>query len=279
MEIGIFAKTFERDSLDGVLAAVCEANLGCVQFNMVCAVGSSLPEFIEPVTADRICQAFSRRKIKMSAVSGTCNLIHPDPEQRQAGIDRVKTLIDSCDELGTSVVSLCTGSRDADNMWRAHPDNESPQAWQHMVEAFKELLPVAEEHDVILGVEPELANVINSAQKARQLIDELGSSHVKIIMDGANLLTADQRPAMKDILSESIGLLADDIVIAHAKDIASDPAVGHVAAGEGCLDYDHYLACLKSAGFEGPLILHGLSESQVSQSVSFLESRLNQIRV
>jgi sugar phosphate isomerase/epimerase len=279
MEIGIFAKTFERDSLAGVLDAVFQANLGTVQFNMICALGSSLPEFIEPTAADRICRACSQRQIKMAAVSGTCNLVHPDPDQRQTGINRVKTLIESCDELGTSLVTLCTGSRDADNMWRHHPDNDMPQAWLDMMEAFNQLLPVAEEHDVTLGVEPELANVVNSAQKAKQLIDELGSSYVKIIMDGANLLTADQMPQMNEILSESIGLLAEDIVIAHAKDIDQDPAVGHVAAGEGCLDYDHYLACLKSVGFEGPLILHGLSEAQVSQSVSFLESKLSRIKV
>ena len=274
MEIGIFAKTFVRDSLEAVLDAVVAADLTAVQFNMICVLETSLPDEINTMTTERVRRAFSQRRLSMAAVSGTCNLIHSDLEQRQTGIERVKTLIRACNALGTSIVTLCSGSCDAENMWRAHPDNNKPQAWSDLLKALAELLPVAEKYGITLGIEPELANVINSAQKARRLIDELGSSQIKIIMDGANLLGANQLPQMQQILSKSIDLLAKDIVMVHAKDLAADSAQGHVAAGQGCLDYDHYLACLEKAGFEGPLILHGLSESQVGRSVSFLKSKL-----
>jgi sugar phosphate isomerase/epimerase len=253
--------------------------LTAVQFNMICVLDRSLPDDIDTTTTDRIRQAFAQRSLTMSAVSGTCNLIHPDLEQRQSGIERVIILIRACEALGTSGVTLCTGSCDGENMWRAHPDNDRPQAWSDLLNSLTELLPVAEKHGVTLGIEPELANVINSAKKARRLIDDLGSTQIKIILDGANLFSSDQLPQMQQILSESIDLLAEDIIMAHAKDLATTPAQGHLAAGHGCLDYDHYLGCLERVGFNGPLILHGLSESQVGSSVSFLKSKLKKLKV
>ena len=61
---------------------------------------------------------------------------------------------------------------------------------------------------------------------------------------------------------------------AHAKDLSRDGAAGNQAAGTGLLDYDHYLSLLHGIGFDGPLILHGLVESQVEQAVGFLQERL-----
>jgi sugar phosphate isomerase/epimerase len=58
------------------------------------------------------------------------------------------------------------------------------------VAALECLLPVAQEAKVILGVEPEPANVIACAARARKLLDELQSPNLKIIFDAANLLGA-----------------------------------------------------------------------------------------
>ena len=57
-------------------------------------------------------------------------------------------------------------------MWRRHPDNDKPDAWSDLLATLDQLVPVAEEHGVVLGIEPEHANVIDSAQRARLLLDE-----------------------------------------------------------------------------------------------------------
>jgi len=135
-------------------------------------------------------------------------------------------------------------------------------------------LQIAEENQVTLGVEPEVANVINSARKARQLLDELRSPHLKIVMDGANLFHRNNVVRMREILDEAFELLGQDIVIAHAKDLNQDGEAGTVPAGKGVLDYDHYIRLLRETHFQGPLILHSLTEAQVSDSIAFLESKL-----
>jgi hypothetical protein len=56
--------------------------------------------------------------------------------------------------------------------------------------------------------------------------------------------------------------------------LSHDGEAGHEAAGTGLLDYDHYLALLRRTGYDGPLLLHGLAESQVDDCISFLRSKL-----
>jgi sugar phosphate isomerase/epimerase len=176
--------------------------------------------------------------------------------------------------LGTSVITLCTGTRDPASMWRRHPENDSPQAWADLQASMREAARIAEEHGVTLVVEPEVSNVVDSARKARALLDELASPRVKIVIDGANLFHAGELPRMREILDEAFALLGPDIVLAHAKDLNRDGEAGHEAAGTGLLDYDHYAALLQEAGFDGPVILHSLREAQVTECVAFLRRKL-----
>ncbi len=275
MQIGIFAKTFSRPTLEETLDAVVAHGLYYVQFNMTCVGLPSMPDQIDDALADRICQAMQARQITMAAVSGTFNMIHPDVEKRRDGMKRLRVLASQAKHMGTQIITLCTGTRDPDDMWRWHPDNRTPEAWRDLAASMQEALRIADEYDVILGVEPEVSNVIESTRKARQLLDEMQSRRLKIIMDAANLFHAGELPRMHAILDEAFELLGKDMVMAHAKDLRHDGAAGHDAAGTGVLDYDHYIALLRSVGFNGPLILHGLREDQVDASVAFLKGKLN----
>jgi sugar phosphate isomerase/epimerase len=94
----------------------------------------------------------------------------------------------------------------------------------------------------------------------------------EVVMDAANIFREGELPLLDEILDEAFGLLGEDMVIAHAKDVKSTGEV--VAAGRGELDYDRYLENLQGVGFEGPVILHGLGESEVEGSVAFLRAKL-----
>lgn len=274
MEIGIFARTFERPTLEGTLDAVAAHGLRAVQFNFSSAGVESLPERIDLALAERIRAALAERGIVMAAVSGTVNMIHPDEQRRRAGLERLDILAASCARLGTSIITLCSGTRDPNNMWRRHPDNDSPEAWRDLLEAMSAAAQMAEAHGVTLAVEPEVANVVDSARKARRLLDEIRSPRLKIVIDGANLFHAGELPRMSEILDEAFNLLGSDIVLAHAKDLSRDGEAGHEAAGTGKLDYDRYVALLRAAGYDGALILHSLTEQQVDASVNFLRQKL-----
>jgi sugar phosphate isomerase/epimerase len=93
-------------------------------------------------------------------------------------------------------------------------------------------------------------------------------------MDGANIFHHGELPRMAEILDEAFQLLGDDIALAHAKDLDHDGEAGHLAAGHGRLDYDRYVRLLKQVGYDGALVLHGLSEDQIDGCVDFLRSKI-----
>lgn len=272
MQLGIFARTFPRPTLEETFDAVVAHELHCVQFNMACVGLPSLPNHIENDVIARIRMEAASRKISIAAISGTYNMIHPDPKQRQAGLRRLRVLASACKHMGTSVITLCTGTRDPQNMWHWHPENTSPQAWEDLLCSMETALQIAKDEDIILAFEPERANVINKATRGRALLDAMQSQHLKVIMDPANLIGPGNEQLMHHVLDEAFELLGEYIVLAHAKDIGPDNSFR--AAGSGILDYDYYLRHLEAATVEVPLIIHGLSEAQVDAAVGFIRERL-----
>lgn len=176
--------------------------------------------------------------------------------------------------MGVAKVHICTGTRDRTNMWRRHPDNGTPEAWRDMVACVREATDIARHAGVVLAFEPEVNNIVDSATKARRLLDEVASPALKVTMDAANLFHAGELPRMKEILDEAFALVGKDVVLAHAKDLDHDGDAGHLPAGHGTLDYDRYVALLHKAGFPGPLLLHGLTEAQVPGCVAFLRGKI-----
>ena len=274
MDIGIFSKTFARPTLGAVLDAVAEHGVHAVQFNLSCAGVEEIPDVIAPTLVATIRQEMAARGITMSAISGTFNMIHPDMAERQAGLRRLRTLAAACESLGTSVITLCTGTRNPESMWRSHPDNGSEDAWRDLVVSMHETAAIAEEYGVTMAFEPEVSNVIDSAQRARRLLDEIGSPYLKVVMDGANIFHQGELPHMTAILTEAFDLLGNDIALAHAKDLTEDGHAGNAAAGTGLLDYDLYVRLLHESGYKGALVLQGLSEAQTPGCIEFLRARL-----
>lgn len=274
MEIGIFTKTFVRPTLEEVLDALRQHGFKSVQFNMESAGGLPMPDCLELDLCDLIRGEMAARGMAMAAVSGTFNIIHPDPQERDRGFQRLRQLAAACARLGTSLITFSTGTRNSEYMWGHHPENASSGAWADMLDSMGEAVQIAAQHDVTLVFEPEVSNVVDSAQKARSLLDEIQSPHLKVVIDGANLFHAGELPRMREILDEAFDLLGADIALAHAKDLVQDGDAGNQAAGTGVLDYDHYVGLLRAAGFDGTLILHSLEEEQVRQSLAFLQAKL-----
>jgi sugar phosphate isomerase/epimerase len=274
MDLGIFARTFSRPTLIEALDAVRDSGLRTMQFNMSLAGGASLPDEIPARLASQIRTEASSRGLVMAAVSGTYNMAHPDPRARASGQRRLATLIAAASDLGTRIVTLCTGSRDATDMWRHHPDNATPAAWRDMLNSVEAALTSAEAHQVTLAFEPEHNNVVNSATAGRRVLDEIRSPHLKVVIDPVNLLDGPGLEHQADTLCDAFDALGDDLVLAHAKDLRTDGTIA--PAGRGRLDYVLYLHLLTEAASAIPLILHGLPEDQVTDSVTFLRQTLAQ---
>jgi sugar phosphate isomerase/epimerase len=274
MQIGIFSKVLRRSTLAETLDAVAASGLQVIQFNMDCAGVAEMPDEIEPALATAIQQECTARQIQIAAVSGTFNIIHPDLAMRAAGMRRLRVLAAACHDLGTSIITLSTGTRNRENMWRAHPDNTSPEAWEDMISSMDAIATIGTEHGITMAFEPEVSNVIDSAAKARRLLDTIKSPYLKVVIDGANLFHTGELVHQQAILEEAFVLLGQDIVLAHAKDLVADGHAGDRAAGLGVLDYATYMRLLHQTNPNMAVILHSLTEAQIAGSVEFLRANM-----
>ena len=270
MKLGIFAKTFNRPTIEDLFQSIAGYGINSVQFNLSCTGLDPLPKNVPSELARRIADSANLAKVELSAISGTFNMAHPDPMDRHGNLIKFEVLCEVAARLHIPVITLCTGTRDPVNMWKWHPENDSKEAWDDMVQSIESALIAAEKNNLILAFEPESENIVNSATRARKLLNELRHPRLRIVIDPANLIS--QGCNQKEVLDEAFALLADSIVMAHAKDRNSDFQV--CAAGKGVLDFEYYLRCAKQSGFTGPLVMHGLDEIDLAFSREFLRQTL-----
>jgi sugar phosphate isomerase/epimerase len=267
VDLGIFTRTFACSELAACLDAVVGYGFGLAHLSLRSAGLAALPDELPVDTLDAIRRDVEHHGVRLAGVSGTFNAIHPDAARRARETALACDLIAHAKELGTSFVSLSTGTRDPDDMWRGHPGNAEPSAWSDLRTTLEVLLEAARAADVTLGIEPEHNNVVSSAHLARQLLDEVRDERLQIILDAANLVTVETTDQQDAILAEAFDLLASDIAVIHAKDFT---AHGDTAAGRGLLHYRRYFELVVEHGITAPVIIHEVEEDDVARARDFV---------
>lgn len=260
--LGIFARTFRRDTPAEVADAVTGAGYALAHWNFAAIGRSTLAADVEEAQFTAVRTAFDSAGLGIPSVSGTFNMIHPDADLRRRQTEQAVRLVGLAPELGARVVTLCTGTRDPENMWRAHSGNTDSSAWSDLRQSLDPLLDAAGEAGIRLGVEPELANVVRDARTARRLLDEVAlDAPIGIILDPANLLTPDTVDQQDIILGEAIDLLAGRVIGVQAKDVV---ASGYAAPGSGLMNYPAVFAQLDRLG-PVPVIVQDASEEDAAR--------------
>jgi sugar phosphate isomerase/epimerase len=237
MQLGIFAKTFPRPTLEETLDAVASHPLTQVQFNMSCAGLPTLPDRIDEDFCVWIARLVKERGLTMAAISGTFNLCDPDAARLEDNLRRLGVLAAACRWLDTRIITLCSGTLDPEDMWKWHPDNVRRSTWETLVGSVRAAIKIADHHEVTLAFEPEIHNVVNSVSKARRLLDEIDSRWLKIVIDPANLFRPGERSRITEILDEAFDWLGRDIVLAHAKDPRFDKVGDDAVAAREFFDF------------------------------------------
>lgn len=275
MELGIFAKTFSGSTPMEVFTAARKTGYTSVQYNMACSGIGALPVEISEEVADAVATASRETGVSVAAISATYNMIHPDRAIRETGRRSFEAIASRAARIGAGLLTVCSGSCDPEDQWRHHPGNSTETAWLEMIGEFRLLDEVAGRYGVRIGVEPELANVVSSAHKARALIDTLASDRIRVVFDPANLFEREDARARKETIENAVHLLKDRIEIAHAKDRNADGSFA--TAGKGVIDYEHYISVLRRSGFDGVLVTHGLSHDEAEDVFQFLRSTMESL--
>lgn len=269
LELGVFARVFPTAPPAALAQTVRAHGFSLVQLNLVAVGLPTIPSAQEAGDLRQVGAAFRATRIGVWGVSGTYNMAHPDPEHRRSMTRRAVEFVTRVPDLGARYMTLCTGTRDPHDQWKAHPDNGTPQAWSDMMESFESLIEPAFENAVKLVVEPEPGNVVPDVDAALRLLDALGerADVVRFILDPANLVSGRLPGTWAATIDDAFTRLGLRTVCIHAKDVLP---WGDRLQGAGGLDFEHIMRRRSELPAAVPVIIQDTSPEEVGRVAKLL---------
>jgi len=121
------------------------------------------------------------------AISGTGvrnNFASPDSTIRAEGVELAKAWIVAASKIGAPVLRVFAGA-----IPKGYEDNwEVPAQW--MIDCYKELLPLAEQYNVKIGIQNH-GEMLQTAEECLYVLNAIDSEWAGIIVDTGNFKTKD----------------------------------------------------------------------------------------
>jgi len=243
---------------------------------------------LDDAYVDSVGEALAGAGFAMPMMCCSPDLTNPDADERARAIDHEAEMIRVTRRLGgpKAVCRVLTGQR--------YPEVSRAQGVAWVAEAMARLLPVAQEHDIILGLEnhykdghwryPEFAQKMDVFLEVLAAIPE--REYFGVQYDPSNAIVAGDDPI------ELLRRVADRVVSMHASDRylapgatldelrQTDGSIGyfdklrHGVTGQGLNDYDAIFRTLADAGYDGWVSIedgmNGMDEME--QSLRFLHA-------
>ncbi|MBX6311912.1 MAG: sugar phosphate isomerase/epimerase [Isosphaeraceae bacterium] len=241
---------------------------------------------LEDSYIDQVGEAIQAAGFAMPMLCCSPDFTNPDAEARQRAVEREANLIRITRRLGgpRAVCRVLSGQR--------YPEVGREQGLEWVVACINQLLPVAREYDVVLGLENHYKDGFwkypEFAQKKDVFLELLAAipdrEHFGVQYDPSNAIVAGDDPI--DLLRA----VADRVVSMHASDrylaegttlddlrladgtLGYSPNLRHGVIGKGLNDYDAIFRILAEHGYRGWVSIedgmNGMEE--MAESLAFL---------
>jgi len=168
------------------------------------------------------------------------NVVSTNPELQRLSVDQLRREIELAHDVGARFVVLIPG--------RAHQLSPAPQdAMLGLLEdVLHELVPRAEELDVVLTLENSPYGFLGRATDQLAVVDRIDSAHLGLTYDVANAL------ALEDPV-EGVRGVAPRLRLAHVSDTWRD-RWAHTSIGRGEVDFAAFAHVLAEVGFTGTTV-------------------------
>lgn len=250
---------FARVSADG-FAAVQLAYKKCVP------TVKSYADITEALINDTIA-AEKAHNIQV-AVLGTYVELAINDARRLQNVADFKGQLAVCKALGAG----CIGT-ETTKMCDQPAGTTREEAQELLCRSLAEILPVAEELGVTVGVEPVTYHSMNSAAATRHILDTMRSPNLKAIFDLSNLVDADNVNAQDRIWNDIGELVGDKIVAVHFKGQAFNPdgSLLHTSLEDSLTDYAGAFAMLRQLPQEVlPVLREEAVPARAASDIAFM---------
>ncbi len=210
---------------------------------------------LSEMTDDRsrkIVETYRSRGIDVVALGVFTNLIEPDEAERAANLayyDRMMQLaaLNGIPYLPTEC-GFIAGRRGIDA-------GTYEETFEILLDSLKRLAEKAEHYDVYVALEACVLDVVPSAKRAADLLAQVGSERIRILLDPANLIANSSEEDM-------FRYLAQHIAYFHGKDRKLNDARGR-PLGDGDIDWPLFLSLYHRHTEGTPFILEYVEAANV----------------
>lgn len=246
LEFGFSTNAFREYELTEAIESIAEAGYHGVELLF------DQPHLYPPTATDEEIEAVLETVRTAEITISNCNafmltaiedfhhpsFIEPDTAYRRKRIEYTRAAIKTAAALGQSHISIEPGGP---------LPTEKSTSWglDKFEEGLRTLLPVAEEKDVTLLIEPEPELLIETSDQFLELIQRIDSSHVKCNFDAGHFYCVDEDPA------ELVSQLAPYTEHYHLEDIPADRTHEHTQLGDGDMDIGEFLTAIEDTSYDG----------------------------
>lgn len=280
MQIGIRLHDGEGLPLEELLPIISQRGFTCAHLAMTKSIREYSTDIsaLTPGLAMYLRGLFSKNNIDIAVLGCYDNLANPDPVQLRAIKERYAANIRFASLLGCGVVGTETGAPNTE--YKPSAECRSREALECFIENLREVVSYAEKAGVIVAIEPVYKHIVYSPQRAREVLDAIGSPNLQIIFDPVNLLSAENLSDRERVLDDAMRLLGKAIAVVHIKDyVVKNGGLSAVAAGEGEMDYTGIMRFIKR---EKPYIQVTLENTVPENAVAareYIQSVWNEVRI
>ncbi len=190
--------------------------------------------------------------IEVSALGVFTNLIEPDDGEREANLAYFERMIDIAAATGIPTAATECGFIPGRRGISADTYEED---FARIRQSLSRLLAYADNRGVDIALEGCVLDVVPSAKRAGDLIAQLGSDRLKILLDPANYIANNSEEDMFRYLGPHIAYL-------HGKDRKVNDQRGRIV-GDGDIDWPRFMRLYHEHADGKPIILEYVRKDNV----------------
>lgn len=204
--------------------------------------------------ATQLVSDYREKGMEVTSIGVFTNLMEPDEQELEKNLDYFEAHMKIASKNNVPYVATECGFIPGH---RGVFADSYETAFQRLLNSLKRLTQKAEEYDVAVALEPCVLDVVPSAKRMRDLIEQVESDRLKVLLDPANLIANSSEEDM-------FRYLAPHIAYFHGKDRKVNDTYGRVV-GDGDIDWPLFLSLYQRHTPDLPFILEYVNIDNVCE--------------